>query len=49
MPVPLISDVPSSRGNRSPMESIRKAVISSTAMQLLLVGDAGDFIYLRDF
>ena len=31
-----------------PMESIRKAAIGSAAMQLLLVGDAGDFGYLRD-
>jgi CheY-like chemotaxis protein len=30
------------------MESIRKAAIGSAAMQLLLVGDADDFSYLRD-
>ena len=36
MSVPLTSDVPSSRANRSPMESIRKAVIGSAAMKLLL-------------
>ncbi len=48
MSVPLTSDVPSSRANRSPMESIRKAVIGRAAMQLLLVGDDDDFSYLRD-
>ncbi len=48
MPVPLTSDVPSSRGNRYSMESIRKAAIGSAAMQLLLVGDDDDFSYLRD-
>ena len=47
MPLPLTSDVPSSRGNRYSMESIRKAAIGSAAMQLLLVGDADDFSYLR--
>jgi len=47
MPLPLTSDVPSSRGNRYSMESIRKAAIGSAAMQLLLVGDDDDFSYLR--
>jgi hypothetical protein len=48
MSVPLTSDAPSSRANRSPMESIRRAVIGSAAMQLLLVRDDDDFSYLRD-
>ena len=47
MPVPLTSDVPSSRGNPYSMESIRKTAIGSAAMQLLLVGDDDDFSYLR--
>jgi hypothetical protein len=48
MSVPLTSDAPSSRANQSPMESIRRAVIGSAAMQLLLVRDDDDFSYLRD-
>lgn len=47
MPVPLTSDVTSSRGNRYSMESLRKAAIGTAAMQLLLVGDDDDFSYLR--